>query len=61
MAVPLLLYGSETWTVKKEDKMRIQAEKMKFSWSVKGFTVMDKIRNEEIRKELEVFSIEEKR
>jgi hypothetical protein len=30
MAVPVLLYGSETWTPRKRDWNRIQAAEMKY-------------------------------
>jgi hypothetical protein len=30
MAVPVLLYGSETWTLRKRDWNRIQAAEMKY-------------------------------
>jgi hypothetical protein len=39
---------------------RIQAAQMELLRSVKGITIMDKIRNEEIRKEHELFSMDEK-
>jgi hypothetical protein len=57
MALPLMFYGSEGWTVKKEDKTRIRS----FLQSVRGCTIMDTIRNENIRKELEIFSTDKKR
>jgi hypothetical protein len=30
LALPVLLYGSENWTVKSEDKSRLKAGEMKF-------------------------------
>jgi hypothetical protein len=30
LAVPILLYGSETWTLKEQDKSRITAAEMTF-------------------------------
>jgi hypothetical protein len=59
MAVPVLMYGSEAWTIKKKDISRIQSTEMKFSRSVKRCT-MDYIRNEEIRTELEMYAIQGK-
>jgi hypothetical protein len=35
MAVPVLMYGSEAWTIKKNDISRIQSAEMKFLRSVK--------------------------
>jgi hypothetical protein len=45
MAVPVLLYGSETWTLRKRDWNRIQAAEMKYLRTVKGCTGLDQIRN----------------
>jgi hypothetical protein len=59
--LPVLLWDSEAWTVQIKDVARIQAAEMKFSRSVKGCTIMGKIRNEEIRKQLDIFSVEKKR
>jgi hypothetical protein len=36
MAVPVLLYGSETWTLRKRYWNRIQAAGMKYLRKVKG-------------------------
>jgi hypothetical protein len=60
MAVPVLMYGSEAWTIKKKDISRIQSAEMKFLRSVKGCTRMDHIRNEEIRTDLEMYAIQDK-
>ena len=57
MALPVICYGSETWTVKEKDKSRIQAAEMRFLRSVKGCTREDHIRNVEIRKELQVIPL----
>jgi hypothetical protein len=38
MTVPVLLYGSETWTPRKRDWNRIQAAEMKYLRTVKGCT-----------------------
>jgi hypothetical protein len=47
-----LLHGSETWVIKKRDASRLEAAEMRFLRSVKGYTLLDKIRRETIRKEL---------
>jgi hypothetical protein len=60
MAVPVLLYGSETWTPRKSDWNRIQAEEMKYLRTVKGCTRLDQIRNEDIRNELGISPLSEK-
>jgi hypothetical protein len=46
MAVPVLLYGSETWTPRKRDWNRIKAAEMKYLRTVIGCTRLDQIRNE---------------
>jgi hypothetical protein len=60
MAVPVLMYGSEAWTIKKNYISRIQSAEMKFLRSVKGCARMDHIRNEEIGTELEMYAIQDK-
>jgi hypothetical protein len=60
MAVPVLMYGSEAWTIKKRDTSGIQSAEMKFLRSVKGCARMDHVRNEEIRTELEMYAIQDK-
>ena len=50
VARPTLLYGSETWVTTT-----------RFLRSVKGYTRLDKIRSEIIRKELEISGIQDVR
>jgi hypothetical protein len=45
MAVPVILYGSETWTLRKRDWNRIQAAEMKYLITVKGCASLDQVRN----------------
>jgi hypothetical protein len=52
MPLPVLLYGSETWTLRKREWNRIQAAEMKYLRTVKGCIRFDQIRNEDIRNEL---------
>lgn len=54
MAIPQLLYGSETWVHKQKHLKRTQAAEMKFLRAVKGCTLHDHIRNEDIQLELNV-------
>jgi phage-related baseplate assembly protein len=58
---PLLLYGSETWVATKRDVTVLEAAEMRFLRSVTGYTRLDKIRNEVIRKELEISGIQDMR
>jgi hypothetical protein len=60
MAVPVLLYGSETWTPRKRDRNRIQAAEMKYLKTVKGRTRLDQIRNEDIRNKSGISLLSEK-
>jgi hypothetical protein len=52
VARPSLLYGSETWVTTKRDVTRLEAAELRFLRGVTGYTRLDKIRNEAIRKEL---------
>ena len=61
VARPTLLYGSEIWVTPTPDMTRLEAAEMRFLWSVKGYTRLDKIRNEVIRKELEISGIQDVR
>jgi len=45
---------SETSVTTKRDVTRLEATEMRFLRSVKGYTRLDKIRSEIIRKELEI-------
>jgi len=47
---PSLLYGSETWVTTTRDMTRLEAVEMRFLRSVKGYTRLDKIRSQVIRK-----------
>jgi hypothetical protein len=60
MAVPVLLYGSETWTLRNRDWNIIQAAEMKYVRTVKGCTRLDQIRKEDIRNELGISPLSEK-
>jgi hypothetical protein len=60
MAVPVLLYGSETRTQRKRVWNRIQAAEMKYLRTVKGCTRLDQIRYEDIRNELGISPFSEK-
>ena len=55
------LYGSEIWVTTKQNVTRLEAAEMRFLRSGKGYTRLDKIRSEIIRKELEIPGIQEVR
>ena len=54
VARPALLHGSETWVTTTRDMTRLEAAEMRFLRSVKGYTRLDKITSEDIRKDLEI-------
>ena len=58
VARPTLQYGSETWVITKRDMTRLEAAEMRFLRSIKGYTRLDKIRNEVTRTELEISGIQ---
>ena len=41
LALPVLLYGSETWTIKARDARRITATEMKYMRRTAGYTWAD--------------------
>ena len=61
VARPTLLNGNETWVTTKRDMIRLEAAEMRFLRSVKGYTRLDKIRSEVVRKELEISGIQDVR
>lgn len=52
IAIPTCLYGSETWTMTKRDISRLQAAEMRFLRATAGYSLTDRKRNTDIRKEL---------
>jgi len=61
VARPTVLYGSETWVTTTRDMTRLEAAEMRFLRSVKGYTTLDKMRSEVIRKELEISGVQDVR
>jgi len=61
VARPSVLYGNETWVTTKRVMTRLEAAQMLFPRSVTGYTRLDKIRSEVIRKELEIAGIQDVR
>jgi hypothetical protein len=54
LALPVLLYGSETWTIKARDARRITAAEMKYMRRTAGYTWAYYKTNAHIAKELEI-------
>jgi hypothetical protein len=61
LARPILLYGSETWVTTTRHMTGLEAAEMQFLRSIKGYTRLDKIRSEVIRKELAISGIRDVR
>ena len=51
--IPTLTYGCETWTLQKRHRSNIQALEMRYLRRVEGVTRADRVRNEDIRRELD--------
>ena len=42
MAVPVLMYGSENWSLNRSAKRKIEAAEMRFLIPMAGYTILDK-------------------
>jgi hypothetical protein len=60
LALPVLLYGSETWTTEARDAGRITAVEMKYMRRTAGYTWTDYETNKQIAKELKITPILDK-
>ena len=60
LALPVLLYGSEAWTIKARDARRITAAEMKYMRRTAGYTWADYKTNTQITKELKITPILDK-
>jgi len=60
LALPVLLHGSETWTVKARDGRRITAAEMKYMRRTAGHTWTDYKTNGQIAKELKITPVLDK-
>jgi len=54
LALPVLLYGSETWTIKASDARRITAAEVKYMGRTAGYTWANYKTNAQIAKELKM-------
>ena len=57
MVVPTLLYGSETWTLQKRQRSKIQAMEMRYLRRIEGVSRLDRTPNEDIRRRLGVEAV----
>ena len=61
MAVPVLMYSSENWSLNRSDKREIEAAEMRFLRPIAGYTLLDKKkRSNDIREQLGIFNINDK-
>jgi hypothetical protein len=60
LAVPAVLYGSECWTLTKQQLQQVESSEMRFLRSVAGYRRIDKKRNTDIRQNLKIFNLWEK-
>ena len=52
MVVPTLLYGSESWTLQKRHRSKIQAMEMRYLRKIEGVTRLHRVPNEDTRRRL---------
>ena len=57
---PVILYGGECWTTGMKEENILEKAEMRMLRRIKGVTVKDKMKSEDIRKELGVGSIKSK-
>ena len=53
-----MTYGSESWAVKKRDECKLNSAKMRMLRWARGKTRLNRIRNEDIRKEAHIKPVE---
>ncbi|KAJ4435844.1 hypothetical protein ANN_18463 [Periplaneta americana] len=59
LARPVLMYGSDAWSVRNSDVQRLTTVKMRFLRRIAGYSLLDHKRNELIAKELKITPIYE--
>ena len=52
LVLPVLMYGSECWTLRKEDERRLLVAEMAWLRRIRGRSRRERIRNEKTREEL---------
>jgi hypothetical protein len=62
MAVPVLMYGRENWSLHRSDKSKIKATEIRVLRPTAGYkpTLLDKKRSSDVREQLGFFNINEK-
>ena len=59
-AVPVLMYGSENWSLNRSDKRKIEVAEMRFLRPMAGYTLLDNKRSSDIREQFGIFNINDK-
>ena len=54
---PVLLYGAEVWTLRRKEERLLETTEMRMLRRIKGVTLRDRQRSDEIRRELGVENI----
>jgi hypothetical protein len=57
MAVPMLTYARENWTINRSDKKKIESAEIKFLRSVARYNLLDQKHSTDIRSELNIFNL----
>ncbi|GFO14434.1 hypothetical protein PoB_004093900 [Plakobranchus ocellatus] len=60
MVRPVILYGAECWVVGQKEEQLLETTEMRMLRRIRGVTLEDKMRSDDIRKELGVCPIGEK-
>ena len=55
--IPKMTYGAETWTTTKQLEQKLQVAQRAMERRMLNFTIRDKVRNSEIRKQTQVKDI----
>ncbi|PSN40250.1 hypothetical protein C0J52_25196 [Blattella germanica] len=57
MAVPMLTYASENWTLNRSDRRKIETAEMKFLRSVAGNTLLDNKKEKKEKKKMKILEL----
>ena len=60
MAVPVLMYGSENWSLNRSDKKEVDAAEMRFFKTNGRIYTLGQKRSTDIREQLGIFNINDK-
>ena len=52
--VPILIYGHKCWIMNEKMRLRVQAAEMGFLRRISGLTLLDKVKNADIRESLNI-------